>query len=206
MGGIAALRQNLCHIASSHLLQDDETEYNFDYATRELDRMPAIVNFCQREQGLLLQKDNPKGINRISDLAAPGLRIVNRPLGTGTRLLFDRELQRANVRGEKIEGYRVEIAKHLDVGLEILAGRVDAAPGIRPVASLLGLAFLPIRWERFDLLVRKERFFDPGVQRFLGVFHEKEFIDAASRLNGYNLSDSGKMVFQQESELERETE
>ena len=50
MGGLSALRKNLCHIASSHLLQEDESEYNFDYAFKELDQMPAIVNFCLREQ------------------------------------------------------------------------------------------------------------------------------------------------------------
>ncbi len=50
MGGLRALRQNLCHMASSHLLQDDESEYNFDYAFEELDEMPAVVNFCRRAE------------------------------------------------------------------------------------------------------------------------------------------------------------
>jgi excisionase family DNA binding protein len=48
MGGLRALRQNLCHIASSHLLQEDEEEYNFDYAFQELDLIPAVVNFWRR--------------------------------------------------------------------------------------------------------------------------------------------------------------
>ena len=42
MGGLQALRKSLCHIASSHLLQEDEQEYNFDFAFRELDRAPAV--------------------------------------------------------------------------------------------------------------------------------------------------------------------
>lgn len=195
MGGIRALRQNHCHIASSHLLQENEKEYNFEFATQELEKSPAVVNFCRREQGILVKKGNPIGIRGIADFAREGLRIANRPLGTGTRLLFDRELTKAGIDGETIEGYDREIPKHLDVGLEILSGRVDAAPSIRSIAQLLDLDFIPLRWERFDLLVTKERFFDEGVQLFFGMFHETAFLDAAASMEGYDISASGKMVF-----------
>jgi putative molybdopterin biosynthesis protein len=199
MGGLKALRRNLCHIATSHLLQENENDYNFQFASTEFENIPAIHNFCRREQGIVLQKGNPKNIRSIGDLAQPGIRVVNRPLGTGTRLLFDKELCKAGIDPEKIDGYRNEIAKHLDVGIEILTGRADAAPCIRPVASLLGLDFMPLRWERFDLLIQKERFFDKGAQLFLGMLHEKPFHDAAKAFEGYDTSLSGKMVFPQEN-------
>jgi len=199
MGGLRALRQNLCHIASSHLLQDNETEYNFDFATKELDKMPAVVNFCKREQGILVQKGNPQKIKSFSDIAQPGLRIINRPLGTGTRLLFDRMLKEAGINCEKIKGYNNELHRHMDVGLEILAGRADAGPGIKPVASLLGLDFIPVRWERYDLLITKERFFDKGVQLFIGLLQERAFIDLAKNLDGYDVNTSGKVIFPQEN-------
>ncbi|MDM8523821.1 helix-turn-helix transcriptional regulator [Desulfococcaceae bacterium HSG8] len=198
MGGLRALRQNLCHIASSHLLQENEEEYNFDFATQELDRMPAVVNFCLREQGVLLKKENQRNIRDIADLAGPGVRIVNRPMGTGTRLLFDRELYKNRISGEKIEGYHHEVHRHLDVGIEILLGHADAGPGIRPIASLLGLDFIPLRWERYDLLITKEKFFDQGVQLFLGFLHEKAFSEAAEKFDGYDIRLSGKMVFPHE--------
>lgn len=196
MGGLGALRQNLCHIASSHLLQDDESEYNFDFAFKELDEMPAVVNFCRREQGLLVPKGNPKNITSVADLAAPGIKIVNRSLSTGTRLLLDKELKKAGINGEKIEGYTAEVSRHLDVGLEILSGRTDAGPGIRAVAKLLDIEFVPLRWERFDLMISKERFFDEGIQRFLGILHENDFQKMATRdFAGYDVSSSGQMVF-----------
>ncbi|MFP4346881.1 MAG: substrate-binding domain-containing protein [Thermodesulfobacteriota bacterium] len=195
MGGIRALRRSLCHIASSHLLQENEKEYNFEFATRELEKSPAVVNFCRREQGILVQKGNPKSIGGIADLARKGLKIVNRPVGTGTRLLFDRELKKAGIAPEQLAGYDREVSKHLDAGLEILSGNVDAAPSIRPIAQLLNLDFIPLRWERFDLLVTKERFFDEGVQLFFGMLHESAFLDAAATMAGYDLSTSGKMIF-----------
>ncbi len=199
MGGLRALRQNLCHIASSHLLQENENEYNFEFATKELEKMPAVVNFCKREQGILVQKGNPKKINSIADIARSGIRIVNRPLGTGTRLLFDHKLKEAGINCEKIKGYNTELHRHMDVGLEILSGRADAGPGIKPVASLLGLEFIPVRWERYDLLITKERFFDKGVQLFIGLLHEQTFIDLAKNLDGYDVTISGKVVFPQET-------
>src|SRR5210317_810350 len=172
MGGLRALRQGLCHIASSHLLQEDESEYNFDFAFKELDEMPAVVNFCRREQGILVPKGNPKNIATVADLARPGIKIVNRSPSTGTRLLLDKELKKVGINGEKIEGYATEVSRHLDVGLAILSGRADAGPAIRAVAKLLDIDFIPLRWERFDLMIGKEHFFDEGIQRFLGILHE----------------------------------
>lgn len=195
MGGLQALRKNLCHMASSHLLQEDETEYNFDFAFKELDKMPAVVNFCRREQGILVAKGNPKSISTVADLGRPGIKIVNRSLGTGTRLLLDRELKKAGLKGEKIDGYANEVQRHLDLGIEILSGRADAGPGIRAVAGLLNLDFLPLRWERFDLMISKERFFDENIQGFLGLLHEKTFKTLSDEICGYDLSLSGKMVF-----------
>ena len=202
MGGLRALRQNFCHIAASHLIQDDEEEYNFDYAFKELEQLPAVVNFCKREQGILVRKGNPKHISGVADLAQAGITIVNRPLGTGTRLLLDRELEKVGIRGEKLNGYSHEVHRHLDVGLEILAGRADAGPAIRAVASLLDIEFIPLRWERYDLMVSKDRFFDEGIQRFLSLLHDPQFRRIAEALEGYDISMSGKMVFPQNSKSE----
>ncbi|BBO80861.1 DNA-binding protein [Desulfosarcina ovata subsp. sediminis] len=195
LGGINALRSNLCHLATSHLLQESGQEYNFDYLKRQFDQAPVVVNFCKRDQGILLQKGNPLKIKKISDLGKSGLRIVNRSLATGTRLLFDLELKNAGLDCKHIKGYDREVNRHMDVGLEILSGRVDAGPGIRPVASLLGLDFLPLRQERYDLLITHERFFDKGIQYFLSLLHDQEFIDAAKDMDGYDISKSGKMIF-----------
>ncbi len=195
MGGLQSLKRNMCHIASSHLLQDNDSDYNFSFASEEFDKMPAIINFCKREQGILLPKNNPKGLQKIADLGQKGIRVVNRSLGTGTRLLFDKVLKEARLKTGKIDGYHHCVNRHMDVGLEILAGRADAGPGIRPIASLLGLDFLPIRWERFDLLISKDRFFEQGVQYFQALLHEENFIDMAHSLDGYDVSGRGVMQF-----------
>ncbi len=198
MGGIQALRKNMCHIASSHLVADTDgpdKEYNFPFLEKEMKRMPAAVNFCMRQQGILVQKKNPWGIKGIQDLSQPGITIVNRGLGTGTRQLFDGELKKAGIKGSAIKGYDNIAAKHMDIGLAVLSGSADAGPGIKPVAEKLGLGFIPICWERFDLLISKERFFDKGIQLFLGLLKEDIFKTTARELGGYDLSKSGNMIY-----------
>ncbi len=194
MGGLKALKRNLCHIAASHLVADNE-EYNFPFLKDEMNQIPAVVNFCFRDQGILVQKGNPENIQSVKDLGRPGIRIVNRQLGTGTRQLFDRELQKAGISGETIDGYGKCLARHMDLGLEILTNKADAGPGIRPVAGLLGLDFIPVCKERFDLLITKERFFDQGIQLFLSLLKGKVIQATAQEYGGYDLSMTGKMVY-----------
>lgn len=198
LGGIRALRRNLCHIAASHLLQEDGKDYNFGYAGEELGQLPAVVNFCQREHGLFVAKGNPKKILSVEDLVKKNIQIANRPVGTGTRLLLDGELQKKGIQGKEIEGYDAEFQRHLDVGLEVLSGRADAGPGIRAVAGLLDIDFLSIRWERFDLIIPKDRFFDKGIQIFMGLLRQPAFKELVQNLQGYTLDHIGEMVFPQD--------
>jgi len=195
MGGIRALRRNFCHIASSHLLEENDRDYNFGFLGEELAQAPAVVGLCRREQGLMVKRGNPKSIASVQDLVNPDVMVVNRAVGTGTRLLFDKLLVEAGVEGRKIQGFEREAQRHLDVGLEILSDRADAGPGIRAVASVLGLGFIPWRWERYDLIMLKERFFDRGVQLFLGLLHDPAVKALASDLDGYDLSVCGKMIY-----------
>ncbi|MBF0231622.1 MAG: helix-turn-helix transcriptional regulator [Desulfamplus sp.] len=198
MGGIRALRQNMCHIASSHLVAEEsyeESEYNFPYLKQELNRMPAVINFCRRQQGIALQKGNPHGIKSVKDLGRTGITIANRDLGTGTRHLFDNELKKAGINGSTIKGYNNIKAKHMDIGLAVLGGKADAGPCIKPVAEKLNLDFIALCWERFDLLISKDRFFDQGIQLFLGMLKEPFLKDTAEELGGYDLSISGNMVY-----------
>ncbi|MBW2654155.1 MAG: substrate-binding domain-containing protein, partial [Deltaproteobacteria bacterium] len=87
------------------------------------------------------------------------------------------------------------LSRHMDMGLQILTDKADAGPGIRPVASILGLDFIPICWERFDLIIHKDRFFDQGIQLFLSLLKGKVIQAAAEEFGGYDLSYTGKMLY-----------
>jgi excisionase family DNA binding protein len=195
LGGLKALKQGLCHVATSHLSEEGDKDYNFSYAASLLNEFPAIVNFCCREQGLLVAKGNPHKIQCVADVVDKRLSVANRPLEASTRLLFDREFKKAERDGCNLRGYNREFQSHMEVGLEVLAGRADVGPAIRPVATLLGLDFISLRWERFDLLIPKHSFFAKSVQQFLDLLHGSAFRNLAENFSGYDLSLSGKMVY-----------
>lgn len=195
MGGIRALKENLCHVCCAHLLEPEGEEYNFAYLEGEFGDTAVVVNFCKRLQAVLVAPGNPKKVKGIADLASGRLRIANRKEGTGTRLLLDRELERQGVSGDKIPGYETAFGRHLDVGLEVLAGRADAGLAIAAVGGLLGLDRVPVRWERYDFIIRKEVFFSRGVQMLLGLLHDPDLRQSAEGLTGYDLSTSGQVVF-----------
>jgi len=196
MAGIKSLAQNLCHLASSHMLQEDDDDYNFDFIYKELGgELAAVVNFCRREQGFLIQKNNPKKIKGVSDLLRKDITLANRCKGTGTRHLLDKTLSQENIKSKKILGYDSVFQSHMDVAIEVLSGRADIAPAIRPVAQLLGLDFIPLRWERYDLLVSKARFFEKSIQIFLNMLNDNSLKKEAEKLTGYDISHSGKMIF-----------
>lgn len=199
LGGLKALRQGLCHIATSHLPQGNETDYTNSIASNQLGELPAVVNFCRREQGLLVAKGNPQNIQGVGDIGAKGLKIANRPLEASTRLLLDREFKKIGLDCRNVKGYEREFQSHLEVGLEILAGRTDTGLAIRAVAELLGLDFVSLCWESFDLLIPKKDFFAKSTQLFLEVLHSSSFLTIAEGFMGYDLSQSGKMIYSPET-------
>ncbi|WP_456369715.1 substrate-binding domain-containing protein [Thermodesulfatator atlanticus] len=197
--GIWALKDGLCHIATAHLLESDEKNYNFAYLREHFGEfLPVVVNFCFREQGLLVAPGNPKNIKSLKDLTRDDITYANRPKGTGTRVLLEHELKKLGVSFQKIRGFENEFNTHLEVGLEVLSGRADTGLAIRAIAKLLGLDFIPIKRERYDLLIPKDTFFQKNIQKLLGLLQEEDFKRLAVELTGYDVSQAGRIVFPQD--------
>ena len=98
LGGLVALRDGLCHIAGSHLLDPDTGEYTLPYVDgSSTGGTIAVVRLVHREQGLIVAPGNPLGLCGVEDLARPDLRYVNRQRGAGTRVLLDHELARRGI-------------------------------------------------------------------------------------------------------------
>ncbi len=93
MDGLVALRQNLCNLAGTHLL-DTTGEYNLPFIRHLFpDRTMQVVTLSYREQGLMFTSGNPKAIHSLADLARPDVTFINRNTGSGTRIWFDHQLQ-----------------------------------------------------------------------------------------------------------------
>ncbi|MFA9396599.1 MAG: substrate-binding domain-containing protein [Halodesulfovibrio sp.] len=195
LGGIRAVHNGAAHIATSHLMDRDDSDYNFSFTQNEMQEPPAVVNFSFREQGYIVAKGNPKKIKSTKDIASGNVTVVNRTAGTGTRLLFDAELAAAGAEGKTIPGYDNCVARHIDVGFEIINGNAEAGLGIRAVARSLNLDFIPVQWERYDLIIPKSRYFDKNIQAFISLLRDPRIIAHAEKLGGYDLKRSASVIY-----------
>ena len=195
MGGLIALRDGLCHLAGSHLLDPDTGEYTLPYIDRVLaERDVAVVRLVHREQGLLVARGNPLGLAHVSDLARPGLRYVNRQRGAGTRVLLDYELGRSGIDPAGIVGYEREEPTHLAVAAAIAAGRADCGMGVLAAARPFGLDFVPVTKEPYDLVLERTTLELPVLAPFWELLQTPEFRSSVEELGGYDTAEMGRRI------------
>ena len=198
LGGLMALRQGRAHLGGSHLYDPETNSYNVPFIQKYLEGMPLkLINLAWRQQGLMVLPDNPKKIYQVSDLTRPGVRFINRQRGAGTRLLLDFFLKKEGLEPAAIQGYDREEYTHMAVAANVKSGTADAGLGILAAARALGLDFIPLTPERYDLVVPQATFADPRFQELLAVIRSEEFHRAAVALGGYDLKDCGKILWEQ---------
>jgi putative molybdopterin biosynthesis protein len=195
LGGLMALKQGMCHIAGSHLLDPSDGSYNTSYIRKHLAGHDIrIVTLVHREQGFIVPKGNPKNITGIQDLLTEGFRFINRQAGSGTRVLLDYELERHNLDPDAIQGYDQDEYTHMAVAVAVLSGKVDTGLGIKSAAKALGLDFVPLVEERYDLLIPGEMFDTPMIQAVLAVINTPLFRQTVEGLGGYSTRETGNLV------------
>ena len=197
MGGLMAMRRGEAHIAGTHLIHEETGEYNVPYVERLLDAENyALVNLVHREQGFIVLPGNPKNIAGVGDLAREGVAFVNRQRGAGTRVLLDMELGRLGIDPYAVKGYSHEEYTHMGVAASVANGAADVGLGIRSAAVALGLDFVPVSMEQYDLLTTREFLESEMMNALLAVIRSDEFKRAVLAMGGYDLSDTGKVVWQ----------
>jgi putative molybdopterin biosynthesis protein len=192
--GLDALRDGVADLALAHLRHPETGEYNVPYLERVFPSGVAVVPLFHRELGLVTRPGNPLGIGAVGDLTRAGLRFINRQEGSGTRLFLDQQLSQFGINPDTITGYRDNVATHFEVGLRVLQGQADAGVATGATARLLGLGFIPLTQERFDLVVAKERFFSPPVQVLLEIVGSREFRTQIEAVGGYDTTESGRLL------------
>ena len=78
-----------------------------------------------------------------------------------------------------------------DIAQAVRAQRADCGIATRAVAQAAGLDFVPLTWERFDLVLRQRDYFMPGPQALFDFLRSDAFRDRAAELGGYDVADSG---------------
>ena len=195
LGGLMALARGECHMAGTHLLDPPSGTYNLPYLRRYLaGRTLAVVHLVEREQGLYVLPGNPKGVRGLADLARDDVRFVNRQRGAGTRVLLDARLNQAGISSDGIRGYEREEYTHMAVAVAVASGVADTGLGVRAAGQALGLDFVPLEREPYELVMPAEALASAAMRALLEVISSEEFRRTAEALGGYDASRSGQLT------------
>ncbi len=198
LGGIMALRKGEAHIAGTHLLDEATGEYNVSYLQRLLpEKKMLLINLVYREQGFMVIKGNPRQIRDFGDLLRGDICFINRQGGSGTRLLTDKHIKEKGISARLIKGYDREEFTHMGVASAVLTGIADTGMGILAAANALGLDFIPVAKERYDLAIPKDFAQMEQITALLAIIrNDNEFRASVERLGGYDVSDMGRVVYE----------
>jgi len=199
LSGWRALKLGTADISGTHLLDEKTMRYNLHMPDKlGLGGEVEIYGGYIREIGFMVARGNPKGIKGFEDLLREDVVFINRVKGSGIRTLIDIELRRMGVTDpeKRIRGYVYEAKTHTAVASAVRDGRADVGIGIGYVAELYGLDFIPIREERFDFAVRRDRLYKPAVRRFLEILGSRMFAEELDKLPHYRVhKQTGRRIY-----------
>ncbi len=195
MGGLMAIKKGVCHLAGSHLLDTEDGSYNISYIKRYIpEEKVNLVNLVIRDQGLIIQPNNPKQIKGIEDLGRNDIGFINRQGGSGTRILLDYKLKQLGIDPESINGYEDEEFTHMAVAVAVLSGMVDVGLGIYAAAKALNLDFIPVVTEQYDLVIPEIYFDSENIQILLETINGTDFKKRVQALGGYSTEKTGTVT------------
>lgn len=196
MEGLISLYHNQAQVSGIHLWDEQTQDYNLPFVHYVLPgESITLVNLVQRVQGFIVQPGNPWGLHSWEDLIRPGLRFINRQKGSGTRLRLDSSLQKAKISPAEIQGYTQEVTTHLDIASSVANDQADVGIGIQSTAHRMGLDFIPLFHERYDLVFLHEKIPAEAWQKILMILNAPAFHKAIERQVGYDTSLTGKILY-----------
>jgi molybdate-binding protein/DNA-binding XRE family transcriptional regulator len=191
-----ALKRGEIHVAGIHLAEQNAGGWKLPDLKRSVGCMDCIVvTFAHWEEGFIVRQANPKAVRTVIDLAKPTVRIVNRETGSGARRLLDKQLRANTINPRRVKGYGDEVLSHLEVASRVKAGLADVGIGVRAVATICGLDFIPLQRERYDLVIPKEYYESlSGLRALLDMIVSQGFRDELDALGGYDTRETGNVV------------
>jgi molybdate transport repressor ModE-like protein len=191
---VAALARRECDLAGFHIPSGRFEEPTVAWYLRWLDPdQHSLVHIAGREQGLFVLRGNPLGVQGLADLPRPGVRFVNRQIGSGTRMLLEMMLAAEGIAPERINGYNSAEFTHSAVAAYIASGMADVGIGVRTAAERFKLDFIPLVRERYFFAVRTDALDDPLMRQLVAVLHQDEYHRVVDALPGYDARRTGQI-------------
>ncbi len=185
LGGLLSLERSECQLTATHLFDESSRIYNDPFIRKVVNRDIIVYKFLKREQGLILRREDTKRIKSIEDIAKHNVVFVNRQKGSGTRVFLDYILKEKGIDTNLINGYENEEFTHIAVANAVKEGIADCGMGIRYVADIFDLGFIPIQEEDYDLVFAKDFYFSENGKALIKIIESKKFQNFISKLKGY---------------------
>ncbi len=195
LGGLLALRRGEAHVAGTHLLDEETGEYNASSVRKYVPNEDIVlVTLVHRVQGLIVSPGNPKSIESLDDLTRRGVRFVNRQRGSGTRVLLDYLLKQRGIAPGDVSGYEREEFTHLAVAAAVAGGVADVGAGVLSAAKALGMDFVPLSTEKYDLAIPKQYYESSLLEPVLSLIRSDGFKRKVDALGGYDTTSTGDVA------------
>lgn len=194
--GLARLARGEVTAAAIHLhwLDGDDDLANSDAVAHTPGLHDAVLmGFARREQGLVVAQGNPLTLGDIASVATKRARLALRPQGAGAQLLLIALVTRAGLTLASLATVAPVCPTGPDIAQAVRSGRADCGIATRSVAQAAGLGFVPLVWERFDLVLRQRDYFLPGPQALFRFLRMPAFRERAAELGGYDTSEAGEV-------------
>ncbi len=184
---IRALNEGRCTLAGFHTVEDAaaDTLTARTYKPLLQPGLHKIIGFAQRTQGLIVAPGNPLALHCLADVARTGARFVNRPLGSGTRVLLDDLLAQAGIAPSALAGYAHNEPSHTAIAEAVAAGAAHVGMGIELAARARGLGFVPLAHERYHLACLKASLDQPATVALRNLLQTPDWQTRMAALPGY---------------------
>lgn len=197
INSLIAMYRGEADVVSTHLYDGDTEEYNVPYVRRLLSgHSYLMVNLVSRWAGFYVQKGNPRKLGSWEDLKKPGIIMVNREKGSGARTLIEEKLRQHGTTGREILGYNREEKNHLAVAGAVARLEADVGVGIEKASLMVGVDFIPLVRERYDLVIMKKKENELLIHSIREILSSTSFRQALEAIGGYDLTHTGEVMYE----------
>ncbi|WP_285769060.1 helix-turn-helix transcriptional regulator [Peribacillus sp. SI8-4] len=195
LNGLISMYNGEADIVSLHMFDGDTGEYNLPYIKKILVGYPyVLLNLLSRKAGLYVRKGNPFNLAAWTDLTNDKLTFINRERGSGARILLDEQLRINKIPAKSLKGYENEESNHLSVASAVSSGAADVGVGIEKAAKLVGVDFVPLITERYDLVLLKTLKNEELIKTVKTIVASIPFQAEIDALGDYDISKTGSVI------------
>lgn len=194
LGGLLALMRGDADFAGVHIWDEETDHYNAPYVSRLLPGgQSTLLTLAHRKLGMIVGAGQAADWPTLEALRKRNVRLANRQRGSGTRLWLDAQLRRLDIDGQQLGGYASELTTHMAVAEEVASNGADVGIGIQAAAAALGLDFVPLARERYELVFPDKKWDTPAIKTLRSIVDADSFKRTLEALGGYDSSETGRV-------------